>query len=353
MKTFTKETLKRAARTFLQAAVAYIAVNLVTVDFTSGKEVAKSALIGLGISALSAGLAAVMNLQSAAEEKGGADMTLDDFLNKYKVGKSYAYNGTYKGECVSLVKNYIKEVLGATPKAIGNAKDYWAKRNGAYLKGIFTPIANTPSFVPQRGDVFVRTSGTYGHIGIVLKATKDYFYTIEQNYNGCRVVKNIKHTDWRNINFLRPKDQSNIKASSAGIGSFPTPRKWQNGSTDENVYADNRFKNKIGTFGKKAATDCYSRSGDAYVILYTISTGAKKAGFVKYNGGTAFAPPQSKEWQNGSTPETVYTDTKKGAKAATVKPHDSCYCLGRIDGMYLLLAKDGSFTGFADYHGGC
>lgn len=138
-------------------------------------------------------------------------MTLNEFLNKYKVGKSYGYNGTYIGECVSLVKNYIKEVLGVTPQAIGNAKDYWSKRNGAYLKGIFTPIANTPSFVPQRGDVFVRTSGTYGHIGIVLEATKDYFYTVEQNYNGCRVVKNITHTDWSNINFLRPKNQSNIK----------------------------------------------------------------------------------------------------------------------------------------------
>lgn len=150
-------------------------------------------------------------------------MTLNEFLNKYKVGKSYGYNGTYIGECVSLVKNYIKEVLGVTPQAIGNAKDYWSKRNGAYLKGIFTPIANTPSFVPQRGDVFVRTSGTYGHIGIVLEATKDYFYTVEQNYNGCRVVKNIKHTDWNNVNFLRPKNQSNIVSAPAfKVGSTYT-----------------------------------------------------------------------------------------------------------------------------------
>ena len=39
MKTFTKETFRRMARTFLQAFIAYIAVNLVAVDFTSGKEV--------------------------------------------------------------------------------------------------------------------------------------------------------------------------------------------------------------------------------------------------------------------------------------------------------------------------
>ena len=215
---FTKETGKRMLRTFIQTIIGYIAVNLAIVDFTAEKEVIKSALIGLVISALSAGLSAIMNLQSTAniEEKGGADtITFSEFLEKYKVGNSYAYNGTYKGECVSLVKCFIKEVLGVTPQSIGNAKDYWSKRSSSYIKSMFTALPNTPSFVPQRGDVFVRTSGTYGHIGIVLEATTDYFYTIEQNHNGCRVVKNIKHTDWKNINFLRPKNQNNIKEQFA------------------------------------------------------------------------------------------------------------------------------------------
>lgn len=141
-------------------------------------------------------------------------MTLDKFLTIYKIGMSYDYANTgYKGECVSLVKCYIRDVLGVTPQAIGDAKDYWLKRNGSYIANNFTAIANTPTFIPQCGDLFVRTSGTYGHIGIVLEATVDYFYTIEQNYNGCRVVKNIKHTNWKNINFLRPKNQKNIGAS--------------------------------------------------------------------------------------------------------------------------------------------
>lgn len=50
--------LKRAVRTFFQTAVGYIAVNVVTVDFT-----VKSAVIGLAVSAVAAGLAAVMNLK--------------------------------------------------------------------------------------------------------------------------------------------------------------------------------------------------------------------------------------------------------------------------------------------------
>ena len=50
-------------------------------------------------------------------------MTLDKFVITHKVGKSYDYAGGYKGECVSLVKRYIRDVLGFTPQSIGNAKE--------------------------------------------------------------------------------------------------------------------------------------------------------------------------------------------------------------------------------------
>lgn len=73
---WTKETWKRAGRTFLQTAIGYIAVNLAIVDFTAGKEIIKSALIGLIISAVSAGLSAVMNLaKNEAEETTEAETT--------------------------------------------------------------------------------------------------------------------------------------------------------------------------------------------------------------------------------------------------------------------------------------
>lgn len=51
-----KTYIKRALRTFLQTAIGYISVNLATVDIT-----AKSAITGLAVSAIAAGLAAVMN----------------------------------------------------------------------------------------------------------------------------------------------------------------------------------------------------------------------------------------------------------------------------------------------------
>ena len=65
---FTNETLKRALRTFFQSAVAYLLVNISVCDFTNGREAVKSALLGLVISSLAAGIAAVMNLEIPEKE---------------------------------------------------------------------------------------------------------------------------------------------------------------------------------------------------------------------------------------------------------------------------------------------
>lgn len=58
-----KTWIKRAIRTFAQTAVGYITVNLVTVDFTAETPVIKTALIGIAVSSVAAGMAAVMNFK--------------------------------------------------------------------------------------------------------------------------------------------------------------------------------------------------------------------------------------------------------------------------------------------------
>lgn len=58
-----KETLQRAGRTFVQTAIAYMGVNLVSITAGTGNlDALSTALVGLLISAIAAGLAAVMNL---------------------------------------------------------------------------------------------------------------------------------------------------------------------------------------------------------------------------------------------------------------------------------------------------
>lgn len=65
----TEETVKRAGRTFLQTAIGYIAVNIGIVDFSGGADVVKSALCGLAVSAVAAGIAAVMNREKKTESE--------------------------------------------------------------------------------------------------------------------------------------------------------------------------------------------------------------------------------------------------------------------------------------------
>jgi hypothetical protein len=68
-KKFTKETAKRAVRTFGQAALAYVATNLIYVSFTDDAETNKSVAIGLIASAAAAGISAVMNLETIEESE--------------------------------------------------------------------------------------------------------------------------------------------------------------------------------------------------------------------------------------------------------------------------------------------
>lgn len=77
-----KEMLRRSLRTFVQTAGAYIATNLVCA--TSGITylgVLKTVLLGLAVSSVAAGLAAVMNLPpkaSGGEKDDDASLSDDE-----------------------------------------------------------------------------------------------------------------------------------------------------------------------------------------------------------------------------------------------------------------------------------
>ena len=62
MRQWTGETTKRALRTFAQAFVAFLVAGLPLLDWTDTSAI-KAAGVGLLISAIAAGIAAVMNLE--------------------------------------------------------------------------------------------------------------------------------------------------------------------------------------------------------------------------------------------------------------------------------------------------
>lgn len=290
-------------------------------------------------------------------EKGGL-MTYDEFVRAYN-GKPTDYDGAYGAQCVDLIKAYLNKVFGIKPGSWGNAKYYWLNfSKHSELTKNFTKIENTPSFVPKKGDIMVwngNVGGGCGHVAICTgEGNTSEFYSYDQNWNGKEMHK-VKH-DYDDVyGVLRPKDQSKISVSSSN--TYPVPVKWQNGSTVEKVFKENDLTGEIGSLAKRESAQCYSKSGDSYVVVYDLDgTNKHKVGFVEYAGGVKNAPPESKQWKNGSTNETVYADTAKKTVVGTIYPKETAYGLGKIDGMFLVLYKvTGSNTqkcGFVEYNGG-
>lgn len=63
-----------------------------------------------------------------------------------------------------------------------------------------------------------------------------------------------------------------------------------------------------------------------------------------------------KTYQNGSTPETVYADTKCTIKIGELNPRESCNCLGIKDSravvLYNVSGTDNKKVGFVKWLGG-
>ena len=85
--------------------------------------------------------------------------------------------GSYKGECVSLVQQYLSKVHNIPFKARGNAKD-WANIT---IEG-FNRYAPDNTLKP--GDIVVYDWGQYGHIAIITVDGK----SLEQNKNRDRII---------------------------------------------------------------------------------------------------------------------------------------------------------------------
>ena len=138
-------------------------------------------------------------------------ISLDEFIQKYK-GKSVGYpnDNYFKGECLSLVKWYIKEVFGIDPPASGcnGARCYWSIFPSP-LDSIFEKVPNRPDLVPKKGWVAVwdgSVGGGAGHIAIVAddKATKSTFNSFDSNW-GSKTAQIVTHNYNNVYGFLVPK----------------------------------------------------------------------------------------------------------------------------------------------------
>lgn len=89
-----KSWVIRMLRTFLQTAIGYLAVGLPAIDFmTDDISAIRKAIIGLGVSAVSAGIAAAMNLwDESLVNKAKAELDKKDNLNDESIEEESVEN---------------------------------------------------------------------------------------------------------------------------------------------------------------------------------------------------------------------------------------------------------------------
>ena len=106
-----------------------------------------------------------------------------------KIGSKIDVDGYYGAQCVDLIMAYY-EYLGVS-RVSGNGCDY--SHNS--LPSGWTRIQNTPSFVPEPGDIVVWTDAgwQYGHVAIFLSGNTSSFTSIDQNWPKGSEVKEVSH----------------------------------------------------------------------------------------------------------------------------------------------------------------
>lgn len=125
-------------------------------------------------------------------------MNLKEFenwaLEQKSVGNPTA-EGSYKGECVSLVQQYLNKVHNIPFKARGNAKDW----TNAEIEGFTKLTSADKSLILHAGDILVYNYGKYGHIALITVDGK----MLEQNKKGNRKITK-SNIDFDYVCVLRP-----------------------------------------------------------------------------------------------------------------------------------------------------
>ena len=121
-------------------------------------------------------------------------MTYGEFKSKY-LGNFIDQDGVYSYQCVDVIKQWISD--NGWPMKSGNAID-WQNNGDDFYKW----IPNTPSGVPNQGDIIVFSTGTYGHIGVVESANVNTVDVLNQNYPKGNCTDPVQVT---RFNYTKPK----------------------------------------------------------------------------------------------------------------------------------------------------
>ena len=124
------------------------------------------------------------------------------------VGKRYDTDGYYGAQCKDYANAYSS--FHGHPLKASNANATWTIAQDPFWQ----KLANTPTFLPQVGDIVVWgawTGNPYGHIGVVLDANLNTFRSVDQNWFNANsttgspaAIVSHNYTNPRVVGFLRP-----------------------------------------------------------------------------------------------------------------------------------------------------
>ena len=138
-------------------------------------------------------------------------MTIKEFFEAYLglwIETNKSSDQSTLDQCVDNWRTYNRKVIGA-PDIFGNAIDFWTN----YQTDFYDKIPNTPTGVPQLGDVIIwgTTYSKYGHIAICTDiANVKTFTSFDQNDPTGEPCHYQPHTYSGVLGWLRPKNQQAI-----------------------------------------------------------------------------------------------------------------------------------------------
>mgnify|MGYP001291906703 FL=1 len=110
-------------------------------------------------------------------------ISFDEFIKKWK-DKKIDWDGIYPNQCMDLSHFYAYECLGITDKAVLATPSAYQVYTQFKWPEYFTKIENTPTNVPNRGDIviFGQSVGQWGHICVFVEGDVNSFKSFDSNW---------------------------------------------------------------------------------------------------------------------------------------------------------------------------
>lgn len=254
-------------------------------------------------------------------------MSLQEFINKWN-GKKCDFDGYYGAQCVDLYRQYCKEVLNIPQTyPVKVAAEIWDNTMG---NPNFTHIKNTPTGVPQAGDIIIwsKKLNAAGHVSIFINGSVWSFNSFDQNFpvgSGCHIQShNYKNV----IGWLRPIPQ--LKSVVMPFTCF---------NADKDVMEAAR--NLLVKYSKGSLDASFQYKNIPVVAVPTLWTTDAQVDFIKNNPvATAFAFLSYKGNDPGHS--DARTSTAPGsttiiiASFPDITPFNLCYEMIHAITLYLL-----------------